>query len=182
MKPEAMRSAWVNSPSNYVRALFKWFLLSLQLISDAIRHGDAHAPTMEMVDFWILEKQYVHKLFKVLVPRLQACPLSYTRMYRAPKPYPGENVDIAVMELRGHPFPSLTTNTSYNRNFIQNVLLEEAKKEYRREKYARIAEKLAPLTTEGKSESVDGDASQKVETVSAADTTPSNEEPKDASK
>lgn len=94
---------------------------------------------MEMANFWITEKQYIHKLFKVLVPRFQNCPLSYTRMYKAPKNYPNETFwDRAVLELRGNPFPALKPNLTVNRHFIHNVLLEEAKKEYRRKKYAQL--------------------------------------------
>lgn len=109
---------------------------------------------MEMADFFIIEKQYVHKLFKVLVPRLQNCPVSYTRMYKAPQPYPGENKMRAVLELRGHPFPALTPNLNLNRNLIQNVLLDEAKKAFGREKYAKIKEN--PSITDG-----DDDSSEK---------------------
>lgn len=109
------------------------------MISDAIRHGDQHAPTMEMANFWITEKQYIHKLFKVIVPRLQNCPLTYTRLYKAPKEYPDKTYwDRAVLELRGNPFPALKPTLSVNRNFIHNVLLDEAKKEYRRKKYAHL--------------------------------------------
>lgn len=163
--------------------LYIQFPLSSQLISDAIRHGDKHKPTMEMADYWILEKQYVHKLFKVLAPRLENCPVSYTRMYRAPKKYPGDNMDCAILELRGHPFPSIIPNTSHNRNFIQNVLLDEAKKEYRRTKYAQFAEKLAPLTSEGEtSEKVESGTSEDTETVPVDKSTPSNEDPKNESK
>lgn len=155
---------------------------SLQLISDAIRHGDTHEETMEMANFYILEKQYVHKLFKVLVPRFENCPISYTRMYRAAKPYPGDNRDKAIMELRGNPFPSLMPDTSKNRNLIQNVLLDEAKKDYRRAKYAEMAEKLAPLTSENDPiENVDGGASEKTATV-PEDVVPSNEHSKNESK
>lgn len=96
---------------------------------------------MEMADFWITEKQYVHKLFKVLVPRFQNCPVSYTRMYKAPKSYPDITFrDRAVLELRGNPFPALKPNLNVNRNFIHNVLLEEARKEFRRKKYAQLSE------------------------------------------
>gem|GEM_PF-6024949 len=66
----------------------------LQLISDAIRHGDCHKETMEMADYWITEKQLVHKLFKVLVPRYQDCPVSYTRMIKAPRHYPGKKYEF----------------------------------------------------------------------------------------
>lgn len=126
----------------------------MQLIADAIRHGDQHAPTMEMANFWITEKQYIHKLFKVIVPRLQNCPLSYTRMYKAPKIYPNYALwDRAVLELRGNPFPELKPTLGVNRNFIHNVLLDEAKKEYRRKKYADLNEETLENTT--KTESVD---------------------------
>jgi large subunit ribosomal protein L17 len=56
---------------------------------------------MELADYWILEKQLIHKLFKVLVPRFENCPVSYTRMFRAPRAYPGIYYKRAVLELRG---------------------------------------------------------------------------------
>lgn len=109
---------------------------------------------MEMANFWITEKQYVHKLFKVIVPRLQNCPLSYTRMYKAPKSYPQRTLwDVAVLELRGNPFPALKPNLGVNRNFIHNVLLDEAKKEYRRKKYAQLNDES--LDTASKTSLVD---------------------------
>lgn len=60
---------------------------------------------MKMANFYILEKQYIHKLFKVLAPRYQDYAFNYTRMYQAPLVY--ENVQgrdchtKAVLELRG---------------------------------------------------------------------------------
>lgn len=120
----------------------------MQLISDAIRHGDRHKATMELADYWLLEKQLVHKLFKVLVPRFEASNVSYTRMYKAPRDYPGIYYDKAVLELRGNPYPSLQKDFSQNRNFIHNILLDEARKDYRREKLAEMANKLAAETTE----------------------------------
>ena len=55
-----------------------------QLISEAIRHGPQSQETMEMADWWLEEKQLVHKLFKVLVPRFQHFPASFTTLYQAP--------------------------------------------------------------------------------------------------
>ncbi|GBP34901.1 39S ribosomal protein L17, mitochondrial [Eumeta japonica] len=55
-----------------------------RLISDAIRYGDCHKETMQNADYWLLEKQLVHKLFKVLVPRYEDSNVSYTKLYRAP--------------------------------------------------------------------------------------------------
>lgn len=113
-----------------------------QLISDAIRYGDCHKSTMEMADFWIVEKQLVHKLFKVLAPRFAECNVSFTRMYKAPREYPGMFHKRAVLELRGNPYPPLVRDPAQNRNLLHNVLLDEARKAYRKEKYAEIAAQL----------------------------------------
>ncbi|XP_050524504.1 39S ribosomal protein L17, mitochondrial [Daktulosphaira vitifoliae] len=113
-----------------------------RLISEAIRHGDTHKPTMEMADFWIEEKQLVHKLFKVLVPRFVDYSTSYTQLYRAPKAYPDNVYPRSVLELKGNPFPSILPKRSEERNFIHNVLLDEAKKAYRAEKYEEITKSL----------------------------------------
>lgn len=103
---------------------------------------------MELADYWLLEKQLVHKLFKVLVPRLENCSLSYTRMYKAPRDYPGIYYRKSVLELRGNPYPSLVPDYSNNRNLIHNVLLDEARKDYRREKLAELADKIASESAE----------------------------------
>lgn len=71
------------------------------MISEAIRHGDTHKPTMEMADYWIEEKQLIHKLFKVLVPRYIDHKTSYTMIYRAPKAYPEIVFPRSVLELKG---------------------------------------------------------------------------------
>ncbi|KAH8342470.1 hypothetical protein KR059_008972 [Drosophila kikkawai] len=110
----------------------------LQLISNAIRYGDRHKATMELADYWLLEKQLVHKLFKVLVPRYENHNLSYTRMYKAPRDYPGTYYRQSVLELRGNPYPTLATDHSQNRNLLHNVLLDEARKEFRRQKLADL--------------------------------------------
>lgn len=149
------------------------------MISEAIRHGDQHAPTMEMAKFWITEEQYIHKLFKVLVPRFQNCPLSYTRMYKAPKTYPEITYrDRAVLELRGNPFPALKPALNVNRNFIHNVLLDEAKKEYRKKKYAQLNEE-EEADSESKKDPVE-EATEQLEQIaikekSGDDKTPSDE-------
>lgn len=97
-----------------------------------------------MADYWLMEKQLVHKLFKVLAPRFVNFQVSYTRMYKAPREYPGPVTEYkrAILELRGNPYPSVKPDYTQNRGFIHNVLLDEAKKQYRQEKYAEIAAKL----------------------------------------
>lgn len=123
---------------------------------------------MEMADYWIEEKQLIHKLFKVLVPRFNDYQTSYTMLYRAPKAYPEIVYPRSVLELRGlhyysdnlcsyrndcnnnnltlslsgNPFPAILPQRSDQRNFIHNVLLDEAKKAYRAEKYEEITKSL----------------------------------------
>ncbi|XP_075211394.1 mitochondrial ribosomal protein L17 [Lycorma delicatula] len=113
-----------------------------RLISDAIRHGDTHEETMDMANYWLLEKQLIHKLFKVLVPRYENYNISYTRMLKLSALYPNAH-PMSVLELRGNPYPPLHFPQNFsNRNMIHNVLLEEAKKQYRAEKYDQMAKEL----------------------------------------
>nr|SVE80418.1 EOG090X0EUO [Daphnia magna]SVE81618.1 EOG090X0EUO [Daphnia magna]SVE82763.1 EOG090X0EUO [Daphnia magna] len=110
-----------------------------RLISDAIRNGDCHKHTMEMADYWLNEKQLVHKLFKVLVPRYQNYNSSFTRLVLGPKTYPGYYVGTAILELKGNPFPALQPETHNYHYWLHNVLLEEAKKEFRSARQDRNA-------------------------------------------
>lgn len=119
-----------------------------RLISDALRYGDTHKPTMDMASFWLLEKQLVHKLFKVLAPRLENCPLSYTRMYKAPREYPGNYYKRAVLEIRGNPFPPLCPQQVNRRGLIHNILLEEAKKAQLKETIEKLASVEITETTQ----------------------------------
>ena len=104
---------------------------------------------MELADFWILEKQLVHKLFKVLVPRFQDFDHSYTGFYKAPSPYPGRIWRRCVLELKGNVFPSLNYSNPHRKDLLHNQLLDEARRAYRLEKYKEIAEKLTapPVST-----------------------------------
>ncbi|KAK9512407.1 hypothetical protein O3M35_000845 [Rhynocoris fuscipes] len=118
-----------------------------RLISEAIRHGDKHVPTMELADFWLEEKQLVHKLFKVLVPRYENYTVAYTRMVKVPSFYPETTTsNRTVLELRGNPFPPLTNRDSQNRNLLHNVLLDAAKKEYRKEQYEKLSKSVSSQT------------------------------------
>lgn len=49
-----------------------------------------------------------------------------------------------VLELRNNIYPPLFVEGKNNKNYLHNVLLDEARKEFRKEKYAQIAENLAP--------------------------------------
>ncbi|XP_053608312.1 large ribosomal subunit protein bL17m [Plodia interpunctella] len=122
-----------------------------RLISEAIRHGDCHKPTMETADFWLLEKQLIHKLFKVLVPRYEQFSTCYTNFVKAPRAQNSRNPDKAVLELKGNPYPPLKNKQAKNRLLIQNILLDAAKHDYRQAKYAEIAQNIG----EGKSETTE---------------------------
>lgn len=97
---------------------------------------------MDVANYWLLEKELIHKLFKVLVPRFENCKTAYTRMMKAPQQFPGRITDKVVLELRGNPYPSLTNRQGNNKLLIQNVLLDAAKHDYWQSKYAEIAEKI----------------------------------------
>lgn len=97
---------------------------------------------MDTANFWLLEKELVHKLFKVLVPRFENSSVSYTKLYNAPKPKYARVLDKAVLELKGNPYPELGNKQTNNKYFIQNVLLDAAKHEYRQAKYAEVANKI----------------------------------------
>lgn len=91
---------------------------------------------MEMADYWMLEKQLVHKLFKVIVPRFQNFTLPVTTMYRAPREYPASThrklyFERSLLELKGNPYPAVAPNNTYrNKNLIHNVLLDAAKRDF----------------------------------------------------
>ncbi|XP_014242424.1 39S ribosomal protein L17, mitochondrial [Cimex lectularius] len=113
-----------------------------RLISEAIRHGDKHTPTMEIANFWLEEKQLIHKLFKVLAPRFQNYTSSYTRMFKVASSYPDFTLPQAVLELKGNPFPSLVPDWSSNKNLLHNILLEAAKKDFKKEQLIKIAKEI----------------------------------------
>lgn len=139
----------------------------MQLIFEAIRHGPTHKETMDMANFWIIEKQLVHKLFKVLVPRYQNYTTSFTKLHKAPNIYPIGHYQRAILELRGRSYkkifftsytkdsftymichlsgnmyPSVEQYNPHERNLLHNLLLDAAKKEYRMEKYKEIANNI----------------------------------------
>lgn len=59
---------------------------------------------MEMADYWLNEKQLIHKLFKVLAPRYESHTSSYTKMLLGPREYPGYHAGTAILELKGNIF------------------------------------------------------------------------------
>lgn len=56
---------------------------------------------MELADYWIEEKQVIHKLFKVLAPRFENCTTAYTRVHKVTGHYPDGRYPRTLLELRG---------------------------------------------------------------------------------
>lgn len=54
------------------------------------------------------------------------------------------------LNVSGNPFPSILPQRTDQRNFIHNVLLDEAKKAYRAEKYEQITKSLEELDVSDK--------------------------------
>jgi len=109
----------------------------------AVKHGDRHIPTMEKMDFFVTDKVVIHKVFKELVPRYQDSVYSYTKMYKAPIDYQKEGVGDeprAILELRNNILVPVNPRPIPSKNWINNILLEEARKEYNLEKQRRIEE------------------------------------------
>uniref|UniRef100_A0A914D935 Large ribosomal subunit protein bL17m n=1 Tax=Acrobeloides nanus TaxID=290746 RepID=A0A914D935_9BILA len=90
-----------------------------RLIQLAVFRGKDDAYAMEMMNWWLLEKDLITKMFQLLVPRFEKMPHDepYTSIYRLPnmrlpslslngsKKY--KQYEIAVLELKGNPFPSI---------------------------------------------------------------------------
>uniref|UniRef100_A0A131XGM2 Large ribosomal subunit protein bL17m n=1 Tax=Hyalomma excavatum TaxID=257692 RepID=A0A131XGM2_9ACAR len=125
-----------------------------RLIAEAIRYGDCHARTMELADYWIKEKQLVHKLFKVLAPRFATYQGSYTQLHILPTPFndkfnsmepgPHYKYNWVALELKGNPYPPVPGTVPRNPNFLPNVLLSEARKEMHRMQFAEKVPPVAP--------------------------------------
>ncbi|XP_074652727.1 large ribosomal subunit protein bL17m-like [Tubulanus polymorphus] len=105
-----------------------------RLISLAVKYGDRHKPTMEMVDHWVLEKDLIHKLFKVLVPRYENYSESFCNVYSLPRDLPGTQTQWAILELKGNPWPPVLPKQRNFTNSLTNVLLNAAKKDYYEQK------------------------------------------------
>ncbi|GFN99337.1 39S ribosomal protein l17, mitochondrial-like [Plakobranchus ocellatus] len=101
-----------------------------RLLYLAIKNGDKHKETMEMADYWLLEKDLVHKLFKVLVPRYKNYTTCFTDLHKLAVEYPGSGLPRAVLELRGNPWPPIVPRQRDTRYLLSNILLAGARKDY----------------------------------------------------
>lgn len=87
------------------------------------------------------EKDLIHKLFKVLAPRFQPHPGSYTRLLQIPNRDGLDRAKMAVIELKGNPFPPLICP----RRNTEKTLLNQLLKGYRED----VQQAAAPQAPEG---------------------------------
>merc|ERR1719210_275022 len=102
---------------------------------------------MEMADYWLTEKDLIPKLFSVLVPRLEKSH-HYTDLHYLPISTPSDrssnSADIegkahrlpqmqftpmAVLELKGNPWPPIVAKQPPPAGSIVNVLVQAARRE-----------------------------------------------------
>ena len=106
-----------------------------------MRNGANHKPTMELMDFWLTEKDLIHRLFNVYVPRYARFEAPYTKAWYIPsksfgqehKAY-GHGGKKMLLELKGNPYPPVEPRHLDNKQSLANILLAEAKRDYVRQK------------------------------------------------
>lgn len=70
------------------------------------------------------EKDLIHKLFKVLAPRFQPHPGSYTHLLQIPNQDSIDRAKMTVIELKRNPFPPLICPCCDSKKMLLNQLLK----------------------------------------------------------
>lgn len=149
-----------------------------RLIYLAVKNGDKHKATMELADYWLLEKDLVHKLFKVLVPRYQDHRTSYTDIFKKAAEYPGPKRDAeAVLELKGNPWPAVLPKKRDTRFFLSNQLLSAARKDFYQEKKLQRQAESSAVNDDQEASTSSVDEPQSSTTSSSDDTFSSSVDP-----
>ncbi|NWR89539.1 RM17 protein, partial [Furnarius figulus] len=99
---------------------------------DYAKRGDTDERAMRLANFWLTEKDLIHKLFKVLAPRFQPHPGAYTRLLQIPSRDELDRAKMAVIELKGNPLPPLIRP----RRDSEKTLLNQLLKGYREDRAA----------------------------------------------
>ncbi len=84
---------------------------------------------MELADYWLLEKDLVPKLFKVIVPRYENLLGPYTQVHHLPIEYPGRAKPHILLELKGNPYPPVVQRSRDFSQSLTNILISSYKKE-----------------------------------------------------
>ncbi|KAM9368036.1 large ribosomal subunit protein bL17m [Phaethornis superciliosus] len=107
---------------------------------DYAKLGDTNERAMRMADFWLTEKDLIHKLFKVLAPRFQPHAGSYTRLLQIPNRDSLDRAKMAVIELKGNPFPPLIQRQRDSEKTLLNQLLKGYREDMQQAANPRVPE------------------------------------------
>ncbi|KAI6058065.1 39S ribosomal protein L17, mitochondrial [Aix galericulata] len=107
---------------------------------DYAKRGDTDERAMRMANFWLTEKDLIHKLFKVLAPRFQPHPGSYTRLLQIPNRNRMDRAKMAVIELKGNPYPPLVHPRRDSDKTLLNQLLKGYREDSRRQAAPQLPE------------------------------------------
>ncbi|XP_029454314.1 39S ribosomal protein L17, mitochondrial [Rhinatrema bivittatum] len=88
------------------------------------KKGDTNEKAMRMANFWLTEKDLIHKLFKMLAPRFSSQDQNYTNMFQIPNRVNLDRAKMAVIEYKGNPFPPLIVQQRDNEKTLLNQLLK----------------------------------------------------------
>ncbi|KAM8921293.1 large ribosomal subunit protein bL17m [Pelodytes ibericus] len=99
------------------------------------KRGDTDEKAMKMANFWLTEKDLIHKLFKTLVPRFEAHRSNYTSMHQIPNRERLDRAKMAVIQYKGNPFPPLIVRKKDSEKTLLNQLLHG----YRLEKNGQVS-------------------------------------------
>ncbi|XP_072716209.1 large ribosomal subunit protein bL17m isoform X2 [Ciconia boyciana] len=91
---------------------------------DCVKRGDTNERDMCMVDFWLTEKDLIHKLFKVLASQFQPHPGSYAHLLQIPNRDGLDHTEMAVIELKGNPFLPLIRPCCNTEKILLNQFLK----------------------------------------------------------
>ncbi|CAM5152930.1 unnamed protein product, partial [Natator depressus] len=115
---------------------------------DYAKRGDADEAAMRMADFWLTEKDLIHKLFKLLAPRFQAHSGNYTRLLQIPKSRePGSGQD-GCDRIQGESFPPLIVLHRDNEKTLLNQLLKGYREDVLKTRATQAPEGLQPHCTQ----------------------------------
>ncbi|KFV65613.1 hypothetical protein N307_02201, partial [Dryobates pubescens] len=98
---------------------------------DYAKLGDTNERAMRMANFWLTEKDLIHKLFKVLALRFQPHTGDYTRMMQIPN-RETDRAKMAVIELKGNPYPPLIVRRRDTEKTLLNQLLKGYREDMKR--------------------------------------------------
>ncbi|XP_078515991.1 large ribosomal subunit protein bL17m [Lissotriton helveticus] len=96
------------------------------------KKGDTDEKAMRMADFWLTEKDLIHKLFKMLAPRYASDHSNYTNMYQIPTRENLDRAKMAVIEYKGNPYPPLVVKKRDSEKTLLNQLLKGYREDRRK--------------------------------------------------